>query len=74
MAIEEKLSAKLDQVKPDDEPDDLLRKEITDLTNQLQSAVESAKQEQAAGAWARVKRPGPGRGQRDCRRSDEMRA
>jgi hypothetical protein len=56
IAIEEQLSAKLDQVQKDGEPGDLLVKEIAELTNRLQSAVESARQEQAAGAWARVKR------------------
>jgi hypothetical protein len=32
-----------------------LLKEITDLTNQLQSVVESARQARAAAAWAKMK-------------------
>jgi hypothetical protein len=53
--IEEQLSARLDQIKPDSQPGDSLRKEITDLTRQLQVIVDTAQGAATAAALGRLK-------------------
>jgi hypothetical protein len=53
--IEEQLSARLDQIKPDSQPGDSLRKEITDLTRQLQEIVDTAQGAATAAALGRLK-------------------
>ena len=59
--IEEQLSARLDQIKEDSHPGDSLRKEITDLTRQLQRIVDQAQGGEAAAALARLKCEAPSR-------------
>jgi hypothetical protein len=53
--IEEKLSDRLDQIKPDIQPGDANRQEINDLTRQLKEIVDAALAEDAAAALAGLK-------------------
>lgn len=55
IAIEEPLSARLDQVNAGNEPDDASRKAITDGTHQLREIVDLAQGEADAAALARLK-------------------
>jgi hypothetical protein len=53
--LEERLEARLDQVKNEAEPREPVRAEIAGLLKQLEGFVESARNEQAAAAWAGLK-------------------
>ena len=53
--IVDQLETKLDQADKDREPGEPLRKEIADLTGQLQALVEQAQAEDAAAKWAKLK-------------------
>jgi hypothetical protein len=54
-AIEEKLSARLDQIKDGDDADPSLRTEIADLARSLKTIIRRAQSEQAAAEFGRLK-------------------
>jgi hypothetical protein len=53
--IEQKLAGRLDQIKDGGQPDDFLRKEITELTRRLQEIVDTVQGEETAAALTGLK-------------------